>query len=161
MIWLKLIWNLLSLWNAFVLLPLCLSGVWVCVPLRTLSPPQSLHGLCSSVCCWAPAPCWSKRRASLCLECVRSMMLWCSAASLSSSKHSWFFAFFMFCLCCFLSWFMWPWSSEHAHGLPAILCCIFTQLTFTPGNYPLQPWTVYFRDKNCTTQAFKDMVSAS
>lgn len=74
---------------------LCLAGAWVCACLRTPCPPRCRLRACSSVCCWAPVPCWSRRRASPCSECACSTMPWCSAASLSSSKHTGF----LLCLC--------------------------------------------------------------
>lgn len=58
------------------------------VSLRTLCLPWCRRGFCSSVCCWAPARCWSRRLASRCSECACCTMPWCSAASPSSSKHA-------------------------------------------------------------------------
>ena len=119
----------LSLWNTFVSPPLlsCLLGAWVYVSLRILCPPRCRCGLCSSVCCWVPAPCWWRRRASPCSECACSTTPWCSAASLSFSKHTglcFVYAVFVFCL----SWFMWQRSAERAHSYSAMLEFIFTQL---------------------------------
>ena len=62
------------------------SGVLARLSLRTLFLPLSRCGLCLSVCCWVPVPCWWRRQASLYLECVCFTTPWCSAASLSSSK---------------------------------------------------------------------------
>lgn len=62
------------------------SGVWACTPRVTRSPPQPRRATCWSACCSAPAPCWSRRRASQCLACACCTMSWCSAANPSSSK---------------------------------------------------------------------------
>ncbi|KAK3517804.1 hypothetical protein QTP70_018967 [Hemibagrus guttatus] len=51
------------------------------------SPSTALRALWHSVCSWAPAPCWSKRRASPCSECACCTTAWRSAASLSSRRH--------------------------------------------------------------------------
>lgn len=122
----------------------------MCVSLRTPCPPRCRLGACSSVCCWAPVPCWSRRRASLCSECVCSTTPWCSAASPSSSKH----AGFLLCIC-FICLFLiliyvTQWSAERAHPFSAMLDFIFTQLkSFTLGSCSLQPQTIYFGDEEC------------